>query len=208
MRTKTIDQNTEASHPGLVALSHRKLRILHPELYSTFLWLQHLLSYSSVYPIKKRSFWRTYVEEHLMYGDSRAAVVISISPLLIAAYTDEIDCIAMLRFDDSFISSFRLTEGERLLTVNTYTDFVNGYEPDLKPGPNQHGRYGNFAPYIAEFLTEDGERLQRRKAEIDEGEWRKTEELGREHLSKHGTRARDGRPLRSIYAPEVSPFKG
>ena len=36
--------------------------------------------------------------EHLEHGDSRAAIVISTDPeLLIAAYTDELDCIAMLR---------------------------------------------------------------------------------------------------------------
>jgi hypothetical protein len=207
MRPKTLDPNTVASHPGSVTLSHRKLRILHPELYSTYLWLWHLLSYSSVYPIKRRSFWRTYVEEHLMHGDSRAAVVISVNPLLIAAYTDEIDCIAMLRFDEGFVNSYRLTEGARLLTVNTYTYSADGAEPDLTPGPGQSGRYGNFAPYIAEFLTEDDQRVRQRKAEIVEGEWQKAEELGREYLSKRGTKARDGRPLRSLYAPEVSPFR-
>jgi len=39
------------------------------------------------------------ISNHLKMGDSRAAVVISIHPkLVIAAYTDELDCVAMLQF--------------------------------------------------------------------------------------------------------------
>ena len=45
---------------------------------------------------------RTYLKEQLLHGDSRAAVVVSVDPLLlVAAYTDELDCVALLRFPDS-----------------------------------------------------------------------------------------------------------
>ena len=195
MRTKTLNDNTRASHPGGIRLSHEKLELLHPELYSLFRWLRYARNSPYKLPSLKPEFWKTHIEEHLLYGDSRAAVVISVSPLLVAAYTDELDCIAMLRFDNSFAREYFLRAGSRLLTVNTYSGLTDSYEEDLEPGPDAIGRYGNFAPYIAEFLTDDADRVEKRKAEINEDEWRRAERFGREYLAKHGMKARDGRPM-------------
>ena len=38
----------------------------------------------------------------------RAAVVIAVKPLLIAAYTDELDCIAMLHFPEELAAEYAL----------------------------------------------------------------------------------------------------
>ena len=182
----TLEHNIEASCPAKVWLSHVKLKKLQPDLYSfgsKWIWR------------RRRSEWLTYFEEHLYYGDSRAAVVVSTSPLLIAAYTDEIDCIALLRFDDSFVSEYGLEIGSRLITVNRYYDIEDsGYESDLVPGPANTGRYGNFMPFIADFLTDYVERLAERKAEISEDEWLRTETLGQKYLSEDFAQPRDGRP--------------
>ena len=61
------------------------------------------------------------IAEHLEHGDSRAAIVVSTDPeLLIAAYTDELDCVAMLRLPkEPLVSKYSLLRGSRLLTVNT-----------------------------------------------------------------------------------------
>ena len=50
------------------------------------------------------------IAEHLIFGDSRAAVVISIYPkLIVAAYSDELDCVAMLLFPrEPFITKYNL----------------------------------------------------------------------------------------------------
>ena len=62
------------------------------------------------------------IAEHLEHGDSRAAIVVSTYPaLLIAAYTDELACVAMLRLPkEPLVSKYSLLRGSRLLTVNTY----------------------------------------------------------------------------------------
>ena len=183
---ETLDHNIQASCPAEVWLSHAKLKKLLPELYSlASKWIWR----------RRRSYWLTYFEGHLFYGDSRAAVVVSTSPLLVAAYTDEIDCIALLRFDDSLVSEYELRIGSRLITVNRYYDIEDsGYESDLVPGAATTGRYGNFMPLIADFLTHDVERLAERKAEINEGEWVRTETLGQSYLAENFAHPRDGRP--------------
>ena len=193
--TRTLDDNTVASHPGRVRLSPAKLKRLQPEFYS-FLstWIFR----------RRRSEWLTHLEEHLFYGDSRAAVVISTAPLLIAAYTDEIDCVALLRFQDHFVADYGLEVGSRLIAVNLYTYMENTYEKDLTPGPGASGNYQNFSPLIADFLTDNLDRLAERKAEISETEWRRTKNLGSSYLANRRGRARDGRPLScSLPAEEI-----
>lgn len=181
-----LDHTIQASCPAEVWLSPAKLKTLLPEL----------CSFASKWIWRRgRSAWLADFEGHLYYGDSRAAVVVSTDPLLVAAYTDEIDCIALLRFDDSLISDYGLEIGSRLITVNLYYDIEDsGYETDLLPGPATTGRYGNFRPLIADFLTDCVERLTELKAEISEGEWARTETLGKAYLAENFAQPRDGRP--------------
>jgi hypothetical protein len=121
--------------------------------------------------------------------------VMQTTPLLIAAYTDEFDCVAMLHFPRSCVPTRDLQPGTRLLTVNTYTLRLLGVARDLTPGPGDYRRYGNFAPLIAEFLSDDEQRITERKAQINEAEWNRTWSLGQEFLQQHGLKARDGRPM-------------
>src|SRR5215217_7681664 len=201
MSTKTQDNDTQASHPGGLRVSQAKLRALHPELDSGVAWLRFI---TKVPIYSKRSFWRARIPEHLLYGDSRAAVVVSTEPLLVAAYTDELDCIALLKFPDSFVSEYDLGVGSRLLTVNTYFYPDEPHADDLEIGPNAYGRYVNFSPFIADFLTDDVETVEQRKAEISEYEWRKTAELGNRYLDDRIAPPRDGRPLLSCLPIERS----
>jgi hypothetical protein len=191
MRTQTLDDNTAASDPGRIRLSHEKLRRFHPELYQPR-GIGRLFNRLS----PQQEFWLVHKEEHLLHGDSRAALVVSLAPLLIAAYTDELDCVALLRFDSALAAEYNLNAGDRLLTVNLY---ARGTVPvsDLENGPASYHRYSNFAPMIAEFVSDDITRIELRKSEIEEAEWQRTRELAEAYLKKNGPRARDGRPLHS-----------
>ena len=190
-RTQTLDDSTLATAPGHVRLSHSKLRVLRPELYGIRgLWNQALAYFRLAWP------QRTYIEEQLECGDSRAAVVISISPLLIAAYTDELDCIAMLRFPDQFVGQYHLSKGSRLLTVNCYGSLPD-YDPDLILGPKLIVRWTGFHPVIADFLTDDLARVDLLKSQITEDEWARALEMGTEYVKCFPNVARDGRPVYS-----------
>ncbi len=191
---RTMDPSTPAGNPGGLRLSRRKLAILQPELLSWWRWT--LGAWTGKHPFRAadRGFLLAHIEEHLLYGDTRAAVVVGLRPLRIAAYSDEFDCTALLAFPDAFADEYRLGLGGRLLGVNTYASLERGHAGDLVDGEGSSHRWGNFAPYIAEFLTEDLARVEARKTEIHIDEWRRAERLGRAMPAAPGIRARDGRP--------------
>lgn len=190
-RTRTLDDTTSATDPGKITLSEPKLKVLRPDLCGVAnIWNSILNVFG------RGNEQRTYIEEQLQFGDSRAAVVVSLQPLLIAAYTDELDCIAMLRFPDHFCHGYNLALGTRLLTVNCYGREPN-YDPDLILGPMMIKRWTGFHPLIADFLTNDLHRLALRKQEIAEDEWQRTWAMGLEYANRRPGIARDGRPVYS-----------
>jgi hypothetical protein len=182
----------QASNPGKLPLSVAKLRRLHPELFDKS---GIGLAWDRLTGLQEGLVER--LEEHLIYGDSRAAVVLSIDPLLVAAYTDVFDCIALLRFPDFLAEEYGLKPRSRLLTVNTYLRGLR-MARDLEDSPRGHAYYANFQPAIADFVTEDLDRLRKRKQTIHNDEWALAWELGQEYLQRHGPAARDGRPTMSL----------
>ncbi len=164
---------------------------MRPDLFGAGALWHAFLVFMSIEPFPHKRM----IREQLQVGDSRAAVVMKISPLLVTAYTDELDCIAMLRFDDSLVAEFGLKPGTRLLTVNTYRHDGGEYDSDLSPGPNALGQWFAFSPMIADFLTDDADRLSARKAQIQESEWERTAELGEAYLAAKPGQYRDGRPV-------------
>ncbi len=184
-----INRLSQASDPLDVRLSPAKLRRLCPELFESrgnwIAWLDRIIG--------SRAALIFQIADHLSHGDSRAAVVVSVAPLLVAAYTDEMDCIAMLRFPDNWASQFNLHVRDRLVTVNRYT-LGGPLVPDLEHGRLSYNRFSNFLPLIADFLTDDSDRLRHRKLKIGEDEWVRTWVLAERYREKHGLVARDGRP--------------
>ncbi len=148
-----------ASNPGELPLSAAKLRRLQPELFDKS---GFGLAWDRLTGLQEGLVER--LEEHLIYGDSQAAVVLSVHPLLMAAYTDEIDCIALLRFPDYLTEEYGLKPRSRLLTVNTYFRGLR-LARDLELGPRANGRYTNFQPAIADFMTEDLNRIRKPQAD-------------------------------------------
>ena len=138
------------------------------------------------------------MEDHMRKGDSRAAVVVAArTDVMVAAYTDEMDCVAMLRFPKWVNELYPVEIGTRLTTVNTYTWLKDGRADDLIPGPSSSGQFGNFFPIIAEFIAANPWVAEARKKDIDESEWQRTTELAAEYRKKNGTRWRDGNPFKS-----------
>jgi hypothetical protein len=190
-RTRTLDDSTHASNPGGIRLSQERLRRLRPDLFgwpAARRWLGQVVRGQRVFPIV------THVSEALLHGDGRAAIVMSLEPLLVAAYSGEIGGVAMLRFDSSLVREFQLSLGQRLLTVNTYGKAPQLQE-DLIRGPEGRDYWRVLHPLIADFLTDDAAALAARKRELDEEEWQHAEELGRAYLRERPGLWRDGRPI-------------
>jgi hypothetical protein len=186
---KYHDEETAASDPAQVSLSVRRFRRLEPTARGLRGW-----------------YWRWFaggrqfeerLDEHLHLGDSRAACVVSIEPLLVAAYTDELDCVAMLCFPSWLVEEHALKLGSRLLTVNSYA-YGSEVVADLEPGPNDLNQYVNFFPVIAEFVSDDGQRIAERKTAIASEEWQRCQSMGRDYLQRNQGQWRNGSPLHSI----------
>ena len=187
------DPNSYASDPGGVTASEAKLRALHPEIYEPPpFWLKIARTVARKGPEDALA----RLSHYMTNGDSRAAVVIQTSPLLVAAYTDELDCVAMLEFPQVLVKQYKLELGSELLTVNIYWGGLK-IARDLTAGPENTGRYANFQPTIADFMSDDLKRIARRKREISRAEWDRTIDLGMTYVEQNPGVARDGRPLRS-----------
>ncbi len=149
--TWTLSNTNRAGSPGQLTLSDSKLRMLRPDLYSLGQRVRE--SVGLAFPE------RTYLREQLANGDSRAAVVLSTDPFLVAAFSDDLDCVAVLNFPIELIEEYRLQVGTKLLTVNTYRSEPE-VDADLILGPNAVPGWSGFNPLIADFVSDDTERLK------------------------------------------------
>ncbi len=189
--SKYHDDNTSASHPGQVELSVPRLRRTWRGYYWLFFALRPVLRVNLV----------AKLAEHVQLGDSRAAVVVRRHPLTVAAYTDELDCVALLEFPAHLAGTHGLETGSRLLTVNTYA--VDGdLAKDLWNGPESYGRYVNFHPVIVDFVSDSTERIESRKGEIDEAEWERCRDMGFKRLQERPDGHRNGCPMISGIPPD------
>lgn len=177
----------QASDPVRVSLSLTKLAKLCPEHFSWRARIRRLFGGKSDHEVALQRLSR-----HLIQCDSRAAVVVSAKPLLVAAYSDDLDCVSLVRFPDEFVEHYFLGVGSKLLTVN---ESLANVAADLKLGPGATGMCGDFISVIAEFLSDDIDRIEARKRQIADAEWRRTFELGKAALNDRSIGIRPGRPL-------------
>ena len=138
------------------------------------------------------------IEDIAMNGDSQSAVVASTLPLLVAAYSEDMDCVAMLHFPEALIEPYGLTVGTRLLSTNYYTP-GRRYVRDLIP-PERGGAFANMQPVIVDFLSDNAATIAARKTEIPERDWQRAGELAAEYLRCKPNVYRSGDPRRSIAA--------
>ena len=173
-----------SSNAGGIDMSLSKLKTIQPNLFS------------DKADTKLRTGWIKLLADQLKNGDARAAVVIDPEQGLVAAYSDEIDCVVTLKFDLELAQSHGWKAGTRLLTVNTYQPIQKGLAADLVPGPKHTRKFGNVRPIIADLLTDDAGSVDLRKQAITEPEWSRALQLGNEAMVAKKFPPRDGRPLR------------
>jgi hypothetical protein len=171
---------------ALMTLSEERLYRIQPKLFDLKRWANQA----------DRDSWREAIRDTLARGDNRAAVVVDAASSVVAAYTNELDCVVLLQFDTALGLVHGWQNGTRLLSANSYFARDTGVAPDLQPGPGDRGRWGNVWPLIADLLTDDQARLSARKQQIDADEWERAWQLGRSALAD-AVPPRDGRPLGS-----------
>lgn len=175
---KYTDSNTYASCPGRLNLAKEK-------------WndIEKIYNLGFIKRIKLNS-QRGRIQEYIRFGDTQPAIVISIRPLLITAFSDEMDAVVMLKFPDEYANKYRLKKYDRLITVNTYS--YNKIYHDIFIGKNYLNRYGDFNPNIGEFLSSENEKIEQHKKNIPESIWRYVQCLGDDYIIKHKNKYRNG----------------
>ena len=176
-------------NPACLELDARMLREVHPEWFG----------FSGALMRVARSVTRgtsppAILRRHLRIGDARAAVVVSCKPHLLAAYTDELDAVAVLRVPDVCRDLVPSDIGARAISVNTYWEDGDPL-PDIRLGPRSTGLWVSFHPVIASFISQDLDRIDELRSRIAPWEWDRAALLGSQWLIEFGeARARDGRP--------------
>ena len=147
--SKYFNDSTQASHPGGLELSLRKLEELDPALFAS-LPLKCGPTCEVYHPTESI---RERLAEHLQLGCCGAAVVVSTSPPVVAVYGGDLDASVLLRFPSSFVERYGLSVGKRLVAVNSFQDVRTDdgkvlYAVDLIPGPARTN-WSGFHPCIA-----------------------------------------------------------
>jgi hypothetical protein len=142
-------------------------------------------------PLRERGLQKT-----IATSDGQPAVVTSVEPLRVAAYSDDFDAIVTLKFP-STVDTTDLQVGTRLLSANTYSAFGarerNAVASDIKPGPNDAQMFDNFIPIIVQFVSSDEPRINKLMAGIPSEDWKRLAELARGVTNRRWGH-RDGRP--------------
>ena len=137
------------------------------------------------------------LDNYLKNGDSQAAVVLqTYNTLIVAAYSSELDSVALLQFSVSIAKHYDLAVGDRLLTINSYPQGKKK-APDLQLGANSTTRYHNFYPLIADFLSEDDAAIESIKRQIKDSDWEKVLKMGHTKMMQKGVVPRNGSPYAS-----------
>jgi hypothetical protein len=140
-----------ASDSGRFSLDEQKLRALFPD----FEWTADQLA---------------YLDEHLQLGDSRAAIVASVDPLVVSAYSDELDGVILVNFPDHLVKHYSLAVGDLLIASWVYPRSPQAPR-DIVQGDHNLGRYNNGAPIVADFFSNSQDKIKKRKEGVSSAEW-------------------------------------
>lgn len=186
--TKYHDDSSYATDSVRVELNVDKLKFLNPEIFTPFQKVRYKL---------RRWGLASHIEmiaEHINFGDSQGAIVVKTSPLLIAAYNEDIDCIVMLRFEQKIQDKFNFKTKDKLICVNTFGSSPN-LQSDLIPGENNLGMWTEVYPIIADLISDSKIELERRKNEVGDNGYDYIWKLGNEYLVKKSGVYRNGKPF-------------
>lgn len=169
-------------NPGLFAMSKEKTKRLRPGFYNP---LRTVFASSLDNP--------GYIEALLNDGDIQTAVVVSMDPLLVSCYSEDMDAVILQCYPTELGRARGWELGTRLVATVKY----NGYgtvkkNKDIYPGPDTDPSYKSFGPVIADLYTDEEEYLARKKSEIPEELWERAAYLGKQYMAEHPGVARNG----------------
>lgn len=205
-RLKSPTSRSTASNRGRLKMDRALVRTVHHELSGWSGWLWRLRDmFGDQVQVEGTFDW---IANDIDNGDARPATVLQVEPkVIVAAYSDDFDCVIGLRFPRRLARTHGLQPGDRLISCNNYG--AQG-EPvsDITVGRHAlNTSWSNFRPVIGNFVSSDHERLKSLEIDLPATQWRRTEKLGAEwfHRFQNGeVSPRIGAPLWA-YAPADEP---
>lgn len=170
---------SQAEHPAHVRFSYKKYYSFRNRIHTTFPQRFHA------------DMQIDFVSRALYYGDTQPALVMSVNPLLIAAYSDEMDAVVMLRFPADFAETYGLMPGSRLTTSNIY--FTGSQlASDIFLGENYCRQYVDFVPIVQLFVGKKDDLIRGKSQLFGEEMWNRVRETADEYIRLHPDLSRDG----------------
>lgn len=169
-----------AEHPGNVKFKYKK-----------YYFVRKLVC-KNISEQSRFDFAIQYMSNILMQGDTQPALVQSVSPLIVSAYSDEMDAVVFLRFPDELVEAYGLTPGMRLVTSTGYERLKDKVAPDIFPESDFSGLYGDFIPIVQLFLagkkqilfSGGDQEIRERPAIFSEEIWQKVEKKTAEYAGR------------------------
>ena len=126
---------------------------------------------------------------HMSVGSPGPAIFISHAPFRVLCYAKQIDKCLCLEFSKAPACAAELEIGARLLCVNQFDnvpvdDLVGGSGPE---------EWKNFAPLVADLLSNESYRIAEILAEIPEADWERCDALSETYFAR-GVLPRKGTP--------------
>ena len=176
-----FNNNSYAENPGNVKLSRKKCRQLKNRLCKNFMLKINF------------DLNRIPVSRWIRFGDTQPALVYSIEPLIISAYSDEMDAVVFLRFPDFLTDRYKLNVGDILASSNVYTERSDEIvADDIFIGENYLERYHDFTPIIQLFLSDDEEAIKFNAGIFDRNTLQRVQDLTEEYADRHLELCREG----------------
>lgn len=150
------------------------------------------------------------IQDWLYHGDCNPAIVVTTSPVIVAAYSYDIDCVVYLFYSQYYARKYKLAAGMKLLSVNTY-GYWKIQQSDIIRGERASGTWNAYRPLIADFLSEDLKIIKSKKESINEEYWERCRVLAKEYPTVFPDTYRLGDPYYAINpsilrGEKVSPF--
>lgn len=175
-----VDPNTIASAPTDVSLSRTKFVYLRDEVFK-------------VSPLKKIYYNKQFkrINQYLLNGDTQPAIVASIDPLIISAYSTDMDAVLLLRFPQELVNMYHLEKGMKLVTTNIYFE-GDKVAKDIIPGEEYTHDWVNYVPMIPLFLCDNETAIRQMPEMFDEMLWTKVIRMTEEKSANKKIKSRDG----------------
>ncbi|MCP4504112.1 MAG: hypothetical protein GY822_29655 [Deltaproteobacteria bacterium] len=130
---------------------------------------------------------------HLAFGECAPALVVDTEPLLVAVFSEKLDAVVVLRFDDEVLCAKEIEVGARLLGIIQHDSDIAAADLLESTMLNRNTGWTNFKPLIADFLSRDVLLIAKSVLELPSSSWTRCEELSQDFMNK-GAIPRDGRP--------------